>query len=119
MRLRHWFVESGDSPGGIVMYRSHVTATKASTITFEMPDWFKHFIKHIIICCSPYEHFGNAWGRYIDNNKIEVHTSKGGMYNILITCGRADYCAENNSPKEVEYTPAEPVIHNDIGLPPQ
>ena len=42
-RLRHWCIEC-DSPGGMVMYRKQITATKASTITFEMPDWFKHLI---------------------------------------------------------------------------
>jgi len=117
-RLRHWCVES-DKPGGMVMYRKQITATKASTIIINMPDWFKHLTKNVIIFCSPYEHFGNAWGKYIDNNIIEIHTSKGGKYNILITCDRADHCAVNECPQEVEYIPEEPEIDNDNGMPPQ
>ena len=41
------------------------------------------------------------------------------MYNILITCDRADWCAENNCPPKVEYIPAEPVIHDTNGFPNQ
>ena len=118
MRLRHWCVEC-DTPGGMVMYRKQITATKASTIIINMPDWFKHLTKNVIIFCSPDEHFGNAWGKYIDNNIIEIHTSKGGKYNILITCDRADHCAVNECPQEVEYIPEEPEIDNDNGMPPQ
>ena len=73
-----------------------------------MPDWFKHLIENVIVFRNPYEHFGNAWGKYIDNNIIEIHTSKGGAYNILITCDRADWCAESNCPQDIEYIPAEP-----------
>ena len=79
-RLRHWCIESSDSPGGMVLYRRQITATKASIINIQMPDWFKHLIKNVIIFCSPYEHFGNAWGKYIHNNIIEIHTSKGRAY---------------------------------------
>ena len=102
----------------MVLYRRQITATKAQTLTINMPDWFKHLIKNEINCCSPYEHFGNAWGKYIDNNIIEIHTSKGGAYNILITADRADWCAENNCPQEVEYIPIQPT-NNTNGFPKQ
>ena len=95
------------------MYTKQIKATKAQTITFEMPDWFKHLTKDVIIFCSPYEHFGNAWGKYMDNNIIEMHTSKGGTYNVLITASRADYCAINMCPQEVEYTTIAPIIEID------
>jgi len=55
-RLRHWCIES-DKPGGMVMYTRQMKATKAQTITFEMPDWFQHLVQNVIIFCSPYEHF--------------------------------------------------------------
>ena len=116
-RLRHWCLESADCPGGMVIYRRQITATKASTITLEMPDWFKHLVKNVIVFCSPDEHFGNAWGKYIDNNIIEVHTSKGGKYNILITAGRNDPSSQS-CPQEVEYIPENPTINND-GMHPQ
>ena len=108
MRLLHWCVES-DIPGGMVIYRRQITATKASTITLEMPDWFEHLVKNVIVFCSPDEHFGNAWGKYINDNIIEIHTSKGGKYNILITASRNDHCATTMCPQEVEYQPAEEI----------
>ena len=42
-----------------------------------------------------------------------MHTSKGGMYNVLITASRADYCAVNMCPQEVEYTTLAPIIEID------
>ena len=33
-----------------------------------MPDWFKHPIIDVIIFCSLYVHFGNAWSKNTDNN---------------------------------------------------
>ena len=72
----------------------------------------------MIISCNPYEHFGNAWGKYIDNNILEIHTSKGGAYYILITCNRADDCAINKCPQEVEYIQEGP-INDTNGFPNQ
>ena len=114
-RLRHWCVES-DVAGGMVMYRKQITTTKASTVFIEMPNWFEHLVKNVIVFCSPDEHFGNAWGKYINNNIIEIHTSKGGKYNILITCDRADVCATTMCPQEVEFIPAEPILDGG-GMP--
>ena len=94
-----------DIPGGMVLYRRQITATNAQTITLTMPDWFKHLITNVIIFCSPYEHFGIAWGKYVDNN-IEIHTNKDGKYNILITCDRNDECAKMCEQK-IEYIPKE------------
>ena len=105
-RLRHFCVES-DVIGGMVIYQKQITATKASTITIEMPDWFKHLVKNVIVFCSPYKHFGSAWGEYIGDNNIDVHTSKGGVYNILITADRDDHCASTMCPQEIEYEPVE------------
>ena len=101
-RLRHWCVET-DSIGGMVMYRKQITVTKASTINFDMPDWFKYLTKNIIVFCTPYEHFGIAWGKYTDRNTIEIHTNKGGTYNILITGARDDDCARCKCPQDLEY----------------
>ena len=115
-RLRHWCVES-DVIGGMVIYRKQITATKASTITIEMSDWFKHLVKNVIVFCSPYKHFGSAWGEYIGDNNIDVHTSKGGVYNILITCERNDPCATTMCPQEIEYMPVEPTNDNTDSMP--
>ena len=75
-RLRHWCVES-DVAGGMVMYRKQITTTKASTVFIEMPNWFEHLVKNVIVFCSPDEHFGNAWGKYINNNfRLELEFSQ-------------------------------------------
>ena len=103
MRLRHWCMES-DIPGGSVIYKRQITSTKAQTIIFTMPSWFKFLTKNVIIFCSPYEHFGNAWGKYIDNNIIEIHTNKDGKYNIMILADRNDKSAKMCE-KEIEYIP--------------
>jgi hypothetical protein len=102
-RLRHWCVES-DVPGGSILYRRQITATNAQIITLTMPDWFKYLTTNVIIFCSPYEHFGIAWGKYVDNN-IEIHTNKDGKYNILITCDGNDICATTMCEQEIEYIP--------------
>ena len=39
--MRHWVVESGDSPGGSLIYRRTVDM-QSTTETLEMPDWFQH-----------------------------------------------------------------------------
>jgi len=107
MRLRHWCVES-DVPGGMVIYRRQIVATNAQTITLNMSDWFKQLTTNVIIFCNPDEHFGMAWGKYINNN-IEIHTNKDGKYNILITCDRNDICATTMCEQEIEYIPTKSV----------
>ena len=101
-RLRYWCVEA-DVVSGLVMYRKRITTTKSTTITSEIPDWFKHLIENATILCDPYKRFGNVLGKFKDNNTFGIHTSKGGAYNIFIICGRAEYCSQNNCPQEVEY----------------
>ena len=93
-----------DIAGGSVIYKRQITSTKAQTIIFTMPSWFKFLTKNVIIFCSPYEHFGNAWGKSNDNN-IEIHTNKDGKYNIMILADRNDKCATTMCPQEVEFIP--------------
>jgi len=112
MRLRHWCVES-DVAGGMVMYTKSVDMSTTSE-TFNMPDWFKHLTKDVIVFVTPFKHFGSGWGECVDNI-LHVHTSTKGKWNILITASRDDSCA-NCCPQEVEYIP---VINNDNGMPSQ
>jgi len=114
MRLRHWCVES-DTPGGMVMYRKTIDMT-STTATFEMPDWFEHLSKDVIVMVTPYQHFGSGWGE-AEGNTIEIHVTTLGKWHVLITAQRADHCATTMCPQEIEYIPAEP-NDNNSGLPP-
>ena len=108
-RLRHWCIES-DKPGGMVMYTRSVEMSTTSE-TFNMPDWFKHLTKDVIVFVTPFKHFGSGWGECIDN-ELQIHTTTKGQWNVLITASRNDHCAINMCPKEVEYTTA-PIIEID------
>ena len=115
-RLRHWCIES-DKPGGTVMYTKSVEMNTTSE-TFNMPDWFKHLTKDVIVFVTPFKHFGSAWGECVDNI-LHVHTSTKGKWNILITASRADVSATTICPQEVEYIPEEPEINHYNGMPSQ
>jgi len=115
-RLRHWCIES-DKPGGTVMYTKSVEMNTTSE-TFNMPDWFKHLTKDVIVFVTPFKHFGSAWGECVDNI-LHVHTSTKGKWNILITASRADVCSQHICPQEVEYIPEEPEINHYNGMPSQ
>ena len=106
-RLRHWCTES-DVQGGALMYKRHVTAPKAGLVDLIMPDWFAWLAKNVVIYCSGVKHFGQAWGEQdeLDPCVIHINVSKGGVYNVLVVCDRADECATTMCPPEVEYIPA-------------
>ncbi len=106
MRLRHWCVETSDAAGGVVMYRRTIDMASTTT-TFQMPPWFKHLVKDVIIQVTPYQHFGSAWGECTENT-IELHATTLGKWHVLITAARNDHCATSVCEQEVEYIPDEP-----------
>jgi hypothetical protein len=106
MRLRHWCVETADCPGGLLMYRRTIDMT-STTATFDMPDWFSHLTKGVIVQVTPYQHFGSAWGE-CTGNTIELHATTLGKWHVLITACRKDECATTMCPQDVEYIPEEP-----------
>ena len=106
MRLRHWCIETADAPGGLLLYRRTVEMT-STTETIEMPSWFSHLTKDVIVQVTPYQHFGSAWGE-CNGNTIELHATTLGKWHVLITASRKDDCAVNHCPQEVEYIPKEP-----------
>ena len=109
MRLRHWCLE-GDTPGGGLLYRKQVAAIGAGLTDLIMPDWFQHLAKNVLVFCTGYKHHGTAWGEQdeIDPNVIHVTTSRGGIYNVMLTADRNDHCATSMCPQEMEYTPSPP-----------
>jgi len=113
-RLRHWCIESF-IPGGMVMYTKSVEMSTTSE-TFNMPDWFKHLTKDVIVFVTPFKHFGSGWGECVDN-ELQIHTTTKGQWNILITASRADYCATTMCPLEVEYTIID--VETEMQPPPQ
>ena len=104
--LRHWCVETADAPGGLVMYRRTIDMT-STTATFEMPDWFSHLVKDVMVQATPYQHFGSAWGGCVENT-IEIHATTIGKWHVLITAARADHCATFVCEQQVEYIPEVP-----------
>ena len=75
--------------------------------TFKMPSWFSHLVKDVMVQVTPYQHFGSAWGE-CTGNTVEIHSTTLGKWHVLITAARADDCAENHCPPEVEFIPEEP-----------
>ena len=85
------------------MYR-HTVDMESTTTTFEMPSWFKHLATGVIIQVTPYRHFGSAWGELLEDGvTIEVHATTKGQWHLLITAARADHCATQVCPQEIEY----------------
>ena len=80
MRLRHWCIETADSPGGMVMCPGTVEMTTLTT-TVEMPDWFQFLVKDVMIQAHPYQHFGSARGACIDNT-IQMHAETLGTWHL-------------------------------------
>ena len=52
-----------------------------------MPDWFEFLVDDMVIFTSPFEHFGQSYGKQdeIDKNKIIINCNAEGDYNVLIT----------------------------------
>jgi len=106
-KLRHWCRES-DAPGGCLDYARQITATKAGVYELIMPDWFPAISKNVLVFCSPFRQMGTAWGEQSEDDPriIHIHTSRGGVFNVLIMADRADHCAISCD-QEVEFTPKE------------
>ena len=79
----------------------------STTATFEMPDWFSHLVKDVMVQATPYQHFGSAWGGCVENT-IEIHATTIGKWHVLITAARADHCATSICEQQVEYIPEVP-----------
>ena len=79
MRLRHFCTESDDI-GGSVQYRRTIDMT-STTQALEMPSWFEHLVKDVVVMVTPFQHFGSAWGE-CDRNIISIHVPY--LLNIVI-----------------------------------
>lgn len=90
-RLRHSFVETPSGGGNLYKFRYHCIAGEN---TFELPDYFKHLNKDVMVWVNPFKHFGSAWGN-VTGNKLMIMTEKEGEYNILIFGDRKDPIAIN------------------------
>ena len=112
--MRHWVVESGDSPGGSLIYRRTVDM-QSTTETLEMPDWFQHLAKNVTVSLNPHKHFGSGWGE-CQGNTVELHTTTLGQWHVLIMADRND-AAATSCPQEVEYIEQPPDISGDPPFP--
>ena len=108
VRMRHWCTE-GDAIGGNLLYKRQITATKAGVYQLRMPRWFRFLATNVMVFCSGVRNLGTAWGEQDehDGDLINVTTSRGGLFNVLITADRNDHCARNCCPQSVEYQGSE------------
>jgi hypothetical protein len=68
-----------------------------------MPDYFDVMNADVLVYVSPYEHFGLAWGKTIEN-KLIVNCSISGIYNIQVVGTRNDQVVQDEYEKfGVEY----------------
>ena len=69
--------------------------------------------KDVMVFCNPFQHFGVAWGEQdpTDPSLIKIHTSRGGVYHVLVTANRKDFGAVNCE-QEVEFTEEAPLPKN-------
>jgi len=86
-KLRHWDTESSE-PGGQVLERRKIDMT-STTATFEMPSYFRHLVKDVTVHCTPYGHFGSAWGEYEDG-VVTVRATTLGEWHVIIMATRDD-----------------------------
>ena len=102
--LRHWCTE-GDAPGGNLLYRRQITATKAGMCHIRMPNWFEYLAKNVMVFCTGVRHLGIAWGEQDEKDGclINVTTNRSGLFNVLITGDRNDHCATNICSPELEF----------------
>ena len=91
-KLRHWDTESSE-PGGQVLERRKIDMT-STTDSFQMPSYFQHLVKNVTVHCTPYRHFGSAWGEYEDG-VVTVHATTLGEWHVLIMATRDDESARS------------------------
>jgi hypothetical protein len=108
--MRHWCYE-GDEVGGSLVYRRQLSAPKAGIVDLVMPAWFEYLAKDVLVFANGFKHHGTAWAEQdeLDPCVIHVNTSRGGLYNILITAARKDSAALA-CPADVEYTADLPIV---------
>jgi hypothetical protein len=109
-RMRHWCLES-DEQGGSLIYRRQVTAPKAGIADLTMPAWFQYLTKDVMVFCNGVGHFGNAYGEVdeLDPCVIHITTSRGGLFNVMVTAARKDTAALA-CPSDVEYMADLPTV---------
>ena len=112
--MRHWVIETADSPAGSLLYRRTIDMTSTNE-TLQMPDWFSYIAKDVTIHMTPFEHFGSAWGR-CEGNTIELHSTTLGKWHVLIMANRNDAAANECDPA-VEYIPSTQTPTTDGAFP--
>ena len=90
-RLRHSFVETPSGGGNI--YKFRYPCIEGENV-FNLPDYFKHLNKDVMVWVNPFKHFGSAWGD-VQDNKLIITAEKYGEYNVLIFGDRKDPIAVN------------------------
>jgi hypothetical protein len=111
-KLKHFCIESDRVD---LQYRRTVTL-EHTTQTFPLPAYFSDLTTDAICMCTPYKHFGSAWGE-VQGNELTVHATTLGQWHLLVIAERNDPDVLKQD-RRVEYIPEplkefqpEPVEH--------
>ena len=111
-KLKHTCIESNHP---LLLYRQTIEMTKL-THRFEMPQsWFPHIVTDVTVHCTPYKHFGSAWGQVLEDcYTIEVHASVVGKWHVLLTGIRNDEVGKQCINTPIEFQDEIPPDDSDV-----
>ena len=85
MRLRHRAIESDRTR---LLYEYQLNC-EVGLNTMALPDWFEVMNADCLVQCSPFRHFGVAWGEVL-GGELQVTANAPGTFNILLLGTRSD-----------------------------
>jgi hypothetical protein len=88
-RLRHRCIES---PQARLMYEYTVDAQEGLNST-PLPEWFSTMNSDCAVYCSPFRHFGQAWGDVVEG-VLQVTANCRGTFRVLVLGTRSDQVAQ-------------------------
>jgi hypothetical protein len=98
-RLRHRCIES---PQARLLYEYLVEAQEGPN-SLLLPDWLTALNADFAVYCSPFRHFGAAWGEVADGS-LQVTANCAGSFRVLLLGTRSDEAAtEEWAQHGVEY----------------
>ena len=88
-RLKHRCIES---PEARLLYEFQLDCVEGLTVA-DLPEYFALLNKDVRVYCSPYMHFGHAWGT-ADGSQLRVTSNASGKFNVLLLGTRNDCAAQ-------------------------
>jgi hypothetical protein len=88
-RLRHRCIES---PEARLLYEFQLDCVEGLNVA-DLPEYFAPLNKDVRVYCSPYMHFGSAWGE-VAGTQLRVTSNASGKFNVLLLGTRNDGAAQ-------------------------